>query len=537
MTFERPLLLLAAPLGALLIGLLAWWARRTRLGAARAWSATLGAEAATTGRRSPWLLAMAALVMGVAVAGPRWGLQARDAESRALNIAFVMDVSKSMLARDAAPDRLTRSVRIARRLVQDLASDRLGLIAFAARPYLLSPLTLDQSALALQLDALDPTIASEGGSSIGAALTLAHQVLTQAREGGDRAVVLFTDGEAFDGRDAVTDAAAELARDDVALIVVPVGGVEGARIPEEDGSYHVDALGQEVVTSRRDDMLAAMAKAAGGTLVAPDAPDPAGDVRRALAQLDRRAVRDQMAADLVPRAWILALIALLLLALQAVTRRTAALVGVALCVATGSARAQRPSAGWHFLQRGDTARAGTAFLSEAQRAGTDTAWFNAGTASLVAGDLPGAIDALDRATLSLDPDLRRRALYNLGTARLLQARRDTTGRDSLLAGAEASLRQALQLDPTDAAAKFNYELARRLRPPPPPPKSGGGSSKNDKNQGAGESGQNPSSASRSGMTQAEAEQVLSAMERAERETRQDLARRQRRNPVPQGPDW
>jgi hypothetical protein len=143
------------------------------------------------------------------------------------------------------------------------------------------------------------------------------------------------------------------------------------------------------------------------------------------------------------------------------------------------------------------------------------------------------VGALERATLSLDPALRRRALYNLGTTQLLAARQEPASRDSLLAGAEASLRQALALDPHDGATKFNYELARRLRPPPPPPQGGGGSS--DPQQG--DAPPPPPSGGRDGMSQAEAEQVLNAMERAERQTREDLARRQRRTPVRQGPDW
>jgi hypothetical protein len=151
---------------------------------------------------------------------------------------------------------------------------------------------------------------------------------------------------------------------------------------------------------------------------------------------------------------------------------------------------------------------------------------------MVRGDLAGAIGALERATLSLDPGLRRRALYNLGTTQLLAARQDASQRDSLLAGAESSLRQALQLDPHDGATKFNYELARRLRPPPPPPQGGGGSSDPQPDDSPP-----PPSGSRDGMSQAEAEQVLNAMERAERQTREDLARRQRRTPVRQGPDW
>lgn len=533
MTFERPILLWVAPLLAIVVGLLAGWARQRRVKAARAWSPALGEEAARLGRRSPFVLTLAGLLIGMAIAGPRWGLAARSAESRALNVVFVMDISRSMLAQDADPDRLTRSIRVARRLVQDLSGDRLGLIAYAARPYLLSPLTLDQSALAVQLDALDPDVASEGGSSIATALTLSRQVLTQATEGGDRAVVLFTDGEAFDGPRALEAAAQALMQDGITLIAVPVGGLNGERIPDGSGGWHRDGTGQEVVTVRRDDLLEVLQKASEGEMIRPDAPDPAGDVRRVLDRLDRQTVRDQMAADLVPRAWIFALAALILIGLQAVTRRTAALVSIALCALTSMTSAQRPTQGWQWLRRGDTVKAAEAFLREANRAGTDTAWFNAGTSAMVQGDLAGAIPALERASLSLDPALRRRALYNLGTAQLIAARTDTTRRDSLLTGAEAALRQALQLDPRDAPTKFNYELARRLRPPPPPPQGGGGS--NDPQQG--ENPPPPPGGGRDGMSQAEAEQVLSAMERAERQTREDLARRQRRTPVRQGPDW
>lgn len=532
MTFERPTLLWAVPFVALGVGFLAAWARHRRVAAARCWSESLGATAASVGRRSPWLLGAVGLLVALGIAGPRWGLAARSAESRALNVVFVMDISKSMLAQDADPDRLTRSIRIARLLVQDLAGDRLGLIAFAARPYLLSPLTLDQSALAVQLDALDPTVASEGGSSLGSALTLARQVLLQATEGGDRAVVLFTDGEAFDGERAVESASSSLRDDRIALITVPVGGTDGARIPDGMGGWHRNSVGQEVITRRLDAMLDAMNRAADGVTIPANAPDPAGEVRRALDRLDRRTVRDQMAADLVPRAWIFALVAALLLAAQSATRRTAALASIALVFLPAVGTAQRPTPGWQWLLRGDTARAAEAFMAEAKRSGTDTAWYNAGTAAVASGDLAGAITALERAAVSLDPELRRQALYNLGTVQLVAARQDSTRRDSLLTSAEVNLRQALQLAPGDAAAKYNYELARRLRPPPPPPQSGGGGNDPpppEQQQGGG--------GSREGMNQAEAEQVLNAMERAERQTREDVARRQRRTPVRQGPDW
>jgi Ca-activated chloride channel family protein len=532
MMFDQPLLLILAVVAAVLVGLLAAWARRRRIRAAAGWSDTLGAEAVRIGRRSPWLLALTALLAGVGLAGPRWGLEERVQEARALNVVVVMDVSRSMLAQDAPPDRLTRSIGVARRLVQDLSGDRLGLVAFAARPFLLSPLTLDQSALALQLDALDPDFASEGGSGIAGALDLARSVLAAASEGGDRAVVLLTDGESFDGERPLTTAAAALRGDGVTLVVVPVGTPEGARIPGDDGGWHRDANGVEVVTVRRDDLVDAMVEAAEGVRIAPDAPDPSGEVRRTLARLERGRARDRAAADLVPRAWIFALAAAVVLLVQTATRRGAALAALALLLGGGEVAAQRPSLGVELLRGGDPGGGGRAFVVAARRRGTDTAWFNAGTAALVQGDFAAARDGLERATTSLDPGLRRIALYNLGTAMLQQARRDTTRSDSLLGQAESRLRQALQLDPGDAAAKFNYELVRRLRPPPPPPRGGGGG-----NQRPEPTPPDDGPGGRGGMSPAEAEQVLGAMERAERATRQELARRQRRGQPPTGPDW
>jgi Ca-activated chloride channel family protein len=529
---EYRLLLIAAPLLAIGIFALAFAARRRRRAAAAAWSATLGAQAMRLGRYSPWLLALVALLTGIAMSGPRWGSLSRTTESRAINVMIVMDVSRSMTAADVLPDRLTRASGLARRLVQDLVGDRVGLIGFSGRGFLLSPLTLDQSAIALQLDALDAEMASEGGSAIGLALDQARIVLNGASQGGDRAVVIFTDGESFDDAARLEAAGRALKQAHITLVAVPIGDVRGARIPEPGGGWHRDAEGKEVVTVRRDDLLQVAVDAAEGVMVSATAPDPSGEARRVLSRLARAPASDRATADLVPRAWIFALAAALLLLGQTITRKSAALVGLLLTAGlAGSASAQRPSPGSRLLERGDSARARDALLKEATRLGTDTAWFNAGTAAMLTGDYPTAVQALQRATTSLDPDLRRRALYNLGTTYLQQARRDTTRRDSLLTSAASNLQSALLLGPRDRDAKFNYELARKLKPPTPP--SGGGG----KGSGNGQPPPSPPKNDKGAMSKAEAEQVLSAMERAERETRQSQYQKQRRGQPPTGPDW
>ncbi len=522
----------AAPVIGAGVGVLAWLARRRRVRAAMAWSRTLGEQARTAGRRSPWLLGTVALAAAIAAAGPRWGVATRTAESRALNIVVVMDVSKSMLAQDVAPNRLGRAVSAARRLVLDLDGDRFALVAFAGHAYLLSPLTLDESSIALQLDALDPEMASAGGSGLGGALDLARRTLVASPQGGDRAVVVFTDGESFEGVDALESAGTALRRAGITLIAMPVGSVEGARIPDPDGSWHRDNAGKEVVTVRRDDLLQIVTNAANGVFIPANAPDPVGDARRALAHLNRAPATDRVAADLIPRAWVFALIACALLLVHTLTRRTAALAGLLLLIGGHAASAQRPSAGNRLLVHGDTARARQAFAADARTLHSDTAWFNAGTSSLLAGDWASAVVQLQAASVSLDPGLRQRALYNLGTANLMHARRDSVQRDTLLADAARELREALLLAPGDQNAKFNYELTRRLRPPPKPQSGAGG-----KGNGGAKLPPPPPTAGRGGMTQAAAEQVLTAMERAERDTRQRQYARTRKGEPPLGPDW
>src|SRR5690606_31901404 len=96
-----------------------------------------------------------------------------------------------------------------------------------------------------------------------------------------------------------------------------------------------------------------------------------------------------------------------------------------------------------------------------------------GTAALRAGRLDVARRALTEASRSLDPALRYRALYNLGLVDLMGARADSANRGKLLGSAIDNLQQALLLQPNSARAKWNLELAQRMKPPEPPPQSSG----------------------------------------------------------------
>jgi Ca-activated chloride channel homolog len=543
MTFDAPLLLFLAPVVALAFGFAAWLARRRRIRLARRWSPSLGRQARSRGGWAPVALGLSALLAAIGLAGPRAGRTEVRTQTRALSMVLAVDISRSMLAEDAAPSRLQRAGREARKLIQDLEGDRLGLIAFAGRSYILAPLTVDGGAIRMYLDALDPDLASEGGTSLSAVLAQGTELLTAATDAADRVLVVFTDGEAHDTLPETIAQAEALKEAGVRLIVVAEGRALPTRIPVRDSAgtlmeYKQDEEGNVVRTQRRDDILRAVVDAAEGTLVPNELPDQAGAVRDLVAAMKRSPTSETRTADLITRAWIPVLGAALLLLGYTLTRPGPALVGLAgVLLLSGRAEAQRPTAGSRAMAAGDPARAAAEFLKEAGSGSSrDTAFYNAGTAALEAHRFDVARGALEEAAKSLDPDLRYRALYNLGLLGLLAAETDSTKRQEMLGQAADRLREALRLQPSSPRAKWNLELAERRQPPPP---SGGGGGPKPPSGGGGQPSPEPSrpEPQTQGLSQGQAEQILNSMERRERQTRAEQQRRLRGGSAGGVKDW
>ena len=558
MTFDAPVVLLLAPLLGGAVWFAAAWARRVRVRRAAAWAAETARAARAAGRWSPTALSVAAFLGAVALAGPRWGEEKIVAETRGLNLVFAVDISRSMLAEDARPNRLGRAVREARRLAQDLDGDRLGLIAFAGSSYILSPLSVDASAISLYLDALDPDVASAGGTALAPALQQGRELLGAGTAFADRVLVVITDGEAHDSLPDVLAQAQRLGHEGIHLILVAEGGRSPVRIPRRDDrgalqGWQQDDAGQVIATSRRDEVLGAVADAAQGTIVSAELPDQAGAVRDLVAAFKRSRSSESHGEQGRPRAWIALLAGAALLFGASLARRTASLIGIALLVAGdgATARAQTPSSPPHprseaekAWDRGQIALARAAYLVElTKRRQDDTAWFNVGTAALAAADFESARAGLGHAAGSLDPDVRLRALYNLGLLELRAAVADSASRDAHLADAERAYREALLLKPHHLPSKWNLELAIRRRggggrgggggasstTPPgggqPPPSGGAGRDTQNPNGGGGQ------------LSQAQADEVLRSIGEEELRTRRDKSGRTRRAVEPKVKDW
>jgi Ca-activated chloride channel family protein len=204
-------------------------------------------------------LRMAALVAAVvflifALARPQWGFSWEEVKQRGLDIVVAIDTSKSMLATDIAPNRLTRAKLAALDLMQQAKSDRLGLVAFAGSAFLQCPLTFDDSAFRQSLDALNVDIIPQGGTALAEAIETAQQ----AFKDGDnyKILVLFTDGEDHDSN--ALEAAQKAAKAGMHIFTIGVGTTEGEMLRYTDPKGNTDFVRDEqghVVKSHLNEQL------------------------------------------------------------------------------------------------------------------------------------------------------------------------------------------------------------------------------------------------------------------------------------------
>jgi Ca-activated chloride channel family protein len=501
-------------------------------------------------RGRAWRLAAAGALAGFALAGPRWGTEQTIVRTRGLDIVFALDASLSMMATDEKPSRLSRMKQEVRRLRAMSGGDRVGLIAFAGRSYVLSPLTIDAGALDLFLDNLDPSVVGQAGSSLARAIRQGTDLLSPSQGGADKALVVMTDGESFESVEDVIAEARRAGQQGVSLVTVGFGSTQGSNIPiRENGvaALKHDDAGQVVVTRYQPEFLRAAAEAAGGTFIDAANTDKATRVRVALASL-RRQQREAFAGETqTPRYQWFLFPALLLLALDtwlaerskrkrsavhammpAATVAAAVVVFVAGCVSqTGPAAAARAYHGSEFPRA-------AVLYRQAIDAGDKTAptLYNYGTSLLAADSLRLAAEALERAAETKDAEIRYRALFNLGLSHLTRGLGlPPQQADEPLDAALATYKKALLLRPGDVDAKWNFELALRKK------KQGGGGG------GGGSNESNPSPAPESqsrkpsgGLGEKQAEQLLASAAREERDV-QRKRQRTRAEPPRGGKDW
>lgn len=210
------------------------------------------------------LLALSFLIL--ALADPQIGTRLQEVKREGIDIFVAIDVSKSMLAEDVAPNRLERAKHEVDNFIDYLQGDRIGLIAFAGLAFVQCPLTLDYSAARLFLDEIDIGTVPQPGTAIAEAIKTARRSFVK-QELKHKVLILITDGEDHEGQP--TEEAEEAAKEGVVIYTIGIGSPQGAPIPEYDRygnriGYKKDRQGRIVTTKLDVETLQQIAYKTGG---------------------------------------------------------------------------------------------------------------------------------------------------------------------------------------------------------------------------------------------------------------------------------
>lgn len=261
------------------------------------------------------LLAFSAGIL--AVMNPRVPGDSDNRTRKGIDIAIALDVSKSMLATDLAPDRLERARQLITKLIQQMPDDRVALVLFAGKAYLQLPLTVDHSAASMFVSGVTTDAVPQQGTVISDALQMSAGVFNPADK-RFKAVLLITDGEDHDA-DAVSTAK-ELVEKGVMINTVGIGSPEGATITEPGtGQPKRDLAGNVIVSKLNEEILKELAEATNGVYVRLQNSDEAiATIKKQLAQIERKASGDMSLMQFTTYYMWLAAAMLLLLLIESV---------------------------------------------------------------------------------------------------------------------------------------------------------------------------------------------------------------------------
>jgi Ca-activated chloride channel family protein len=469
----------------------------------------LSATSSETGGRIRYALMWFGLVaLVLAAAGPRWGREVVRVSGQGSDLVLVFDTSISMDARDVPPSRLEEAKREAGVLLDGLQGDRVALVVFAGDATVLSPLTLDYSAIRLLIRSLTSGMLSRPGTDLGKGIRTALDLL----EGGtpsEQAIIVFTDGEDLErGATGVTTLAG---RKGVRLFTVGVGTPGGQAIPLRDQAGREIGVKQKpeggVLVSRLDErLLREMARKTGGAYFSAQHPGgESGRLRRAVSRVERGTREGRLGSRPVERfalfawiAWIAWVAAWLWPRRKPVTALSAArdsspitalAVTLGLLGAPGTLWAGPLEKGNEDYRNGRYQTAAETYRKGLEKKAEDWRLLaNLGNALYQLEDYPASEAAYAQALAAgggeLSPETEAHVTYNRGNSLFRQSR---------YAEAAADYRASLEKMPDDPDARFNFEaaMARLRNPPEPPPESGGGGGGAGSGGGGGSDQQQP----------------------------------------------
>jgi len=233
------------------------------------------------------VLAIVGLIFGLV--NLKIGTKMETVKREGIDIVFAMDVSKSMLAEDIAPNRLEKSKQIVSQIINQLGNDRIGIVAYAGSAFPVLPITTDYAVSKMFLQSMNTSIVSSQGTSLDEAIKLSASYFDKGNK-TSKLLILISDGE--DHSDGAIDAAAEAKKNGMKIITIGVGTEKGGPIPiKQNGvvqSFKRDNNNEVVITKLNPESLKEIAKATqGGYISGANTKEVVAYIKKALDNIQK----------------------------------------------------------------------------------------------------------------------------------------------------------------------------------------------------------------------------------------------------------
>ncbi len=248
--------------------------------------------------------------LSLALVNPKIGTKMETVRSQGVDIVFAVDVSKSMLAEDIAPNRLEKAKQLVTQIVNNLASDRIGIIAYAGNAFPQLPITTDYASAKMFLQNMNTDMLSSQGTAIHEAIELSKTYYDN-EEQTNRILIIISDGE--DHENEAVDAAEDAAESGIKIFTIGVGDTKGGPIPiKRNGvvlNYKKDKNGETVITKLDEAVLKEIAEKADGTYInGRNTGDVVATIKDILEKTDKTEFESKQIADFKDQfQWFLAL--------------------------------------------------------------------------------------------------------------------------------------------------------------------------------------------------------------------------------------
>jgi Ca-activated chloride channel family protein len=243
------------------------------------------------------LLALASLIIGLA--NPKIGSKMETVKREGIDVVFAIDVSKSMLAEDMAPNRLDKTKQIVSQIINQLGSDRIGMVAYAGSAFPVLPITTDYGVAKMYLQGMNTDMVSSQGTSLEEAIKLSADYFDKDNA-TNKLIILISDGE--DHSDGVEGAIEEALKIKAKVITIGVGTEKGGPIPiKRNGvveNFKRDQNDEVVVTKMNQEILKQIGKGTkGGYVYGGNTKEVLDYVKNALDNIEKTEFETIQVAD------------------------------------------------------------------------------------------------------------------------------------------------------------------------------------------------------------------------------------------------